>query len=80
MDYLYAHVPRCKRSADPIRASRGVKQGGLYSPYLFALCLDELAIEIETIPYGVISKSSTLCPKYLFMPMIFCVYHEVFWG
>jgi len=42
------HSKRGKHLSEPFHMTRGVRQGGVLSPYLFALHLDYLSTELKT--------------------------------
>ena len=68
-----------KKTTNPIKVTRGVKQGGLYSPNFFSLCLDELAIEMETIPYGVyLEKFNFMAKLFVYADDLLCLSRSLF--
>ena len=47
-----------KHFSEPFHVSNGVRQGGVLSPYLFAICLDDLSNELNTSKQGAILVKS----------------------
>jgi len=41
-----------KHSSESFRVTNGVRQGGVWSPYLFAVYLDNLSFELNNIKAG----------------------------